>query len=196
MRRALPYLVLAAAVAGVLAGRGRQQVVLRRLDPGVAPPTVAPSPHAARPSRSREPERADAGTTDRGATRRSHLPPSLAGTAPDGQLAVDDSGRLVVTRETRRFFDYFLAAGAEDGAGRARARLVAEVRSRLPARAVPEAIDLLDRYLTYRRRARVAEHAPDAGARERDIETLRSERFTLEERLRVVALDRIRQAER
>src|SRR5207245_9077547 len=36
----------------------------------------------------------------------------------------------------------------------------------------------------------------DAGAGERAIETLRSERFTPEERLRVVALDRIRQAER
>ena len=165
MRRALPYLVLAAAVAGVLARRGRQQMVSRRLDPGVTPLAVAPSPHAARPSRSREPERADAGTPEGGARRRRHLPSSLAGTAPDGQLAIDDGGRLVVTRETRRFFDYFLAAGAEDGAGRARARLVAEVRSRLPARAVPEAIDLLDRYLTYRRRARVAEQAPDAGAR-------------------------------
>ena len=36
----------------------------------------------------------------------------------------------------------------------------------------------------------------DAGARDRAIEALRAERFTPEERLRVVALDRIREAER
>ena len=36
----------------------------------------------------------------------------------------------------------------------------------------------------------------DAGARDRAIETLRAERFTPEERLRVVALDRIRETER
>src|SRR5207253_1639564 len=189
---------------------------------------------------------------------------SLAGTVADGELAVDESGRLVVTRETRRFFDYLLAGGGEEGVGRARARLVAEVRKRLPVSAVPEAIGLLDRYLAYRRRARLAEQALaplrlmqdeerlrasgaspaeiralrersfgaeaadrledldrqraawqrrlddyreardaiarsdslDAGARDRAIETLRAERFTPEERLRVVALDRIREAER
>ncbi|TMA37186.1 MAG: lipase chaperone, partial [Deltaproteobacteria bacterium] len=100
---------------------------------------------------------------------------SLAGTVADGELAVDESGRLVVTRETRRFFDYFLAGGGEEGVGRAKARLVAEVRKRLPVSAVPEAIGLLDRYLAYRRRAWLAEQAPDVGARVSLLHALREQ---------------------
>ena len=170
MRRALPYLLLAAALAGVLASRGRR--VPRRYS---VEHEVAPVAALAPPGRPVEAERGDALGRQGGATARRSLPPSLAGTVADGELAVDESGRLVVTRETRRFFDYFLAGGGEEGVGRARARLVAEVRKRLPVSAVPEAIGLLDRYLAYRRRARLAEQAPDVGARVSLLHALREQ---------------------
>ena len=201
MRRALPYLVLAAAVAAVLAGRNRREPLPRRSDGGMAPLAVARPAHAARPRRPRESAEADTARAERRAARRRRLPSSLAGTAPDGQLAVDDAGRLVVSRETRRFFDYFLAAGAEDGAGRARARVVAEIRSRLPGGAVPEAIDLLDHYLAYRRRARGAEVAGDAAGRLDRLHVLREETlgpdvarafFADEEAAETVAAERTR----
>src|SRR5207237_256335 len=160
VRRALPYLLLAAALAGVLALRGRRVPARYSVEHEVAP-VAALAP----PGRPVEAERGDALGRQGGATARRSLPPSLAGTVADGELAVDESGRLVVTRETRRFFDYFLAGGGEEGVGRAKARLVAEVRKRLPVSAVPEAIGLLDRYLAYRRRAGSGPPPPEAGRR-------------------------------
>ena len=140
--------MLAAALAGVLVWRGRR--------------AASPRPEAAVVSLAAAPPVRDA-VQGGPVAGRAHLPPSLSGTAPDGSLVVDESGRLAVTRETRRFFDYYLAA--EDGPGRARARLAAETRRRLPDGAVPEAIGLLDRYLAYRRRARAAIQVPDTTAR-------------------------------
>src|SRR5438132_14295073 len=124
--------MLAAALAGVLAWRGRHAAASR--------PEAAVVSLAAAPARDAVQGGPVAG--------RAHLPPSLSGTAPDGSLVVDESGRLAVTRETRRFFDYYLAA--EDRPGRARARLAAATRRRLPDGAVPEAIGLRDRYLASR----------------------------------------------
>jgi len=77
---------------------------------------------------------------------------SLAGTQVDGELVADHGGRLVITRETRRVFDYYLTAEGETPAGTIRALVVAEARRALPAGAADEAVALFDRYLEYRAR--------------------------------------------
>jgi len=59
----------------------------------------------------------------------------------------------VVGPDVRRFFDYFLSATGEEPMATIRARIVGELRQRLPLTAANEAIDLLDRYLAYRERA-------------------------------------------
>ncbi len=94
---------------------------------------------------------ARAPTTDKAAPDA--LPASLDGTDVDGALALDAQGRLLVNPETRAFFDYFLTASGEESPGQIRVRIVAAIESRLPPEAARAAIDLLDRYLTYRERA-------------------------------------------
>jgi lipase chaperone LimK len=78
------------------------------------------------------------------------LPGSLQGTDVDGWLGVDDDGHLVVTPGARWFFEYFLSASGEESLEQLRTRIVAEITKRLPAAGARAAIDLLDRYLTYR----------------------------------------------
>src|SRR5439155_20762236 len=103
--------MLAAALAGVLMSRARR--------PAPSHPDAAVVRLVAVPPARQVVQR-------EAIARRRPLPPSLSGTVADGSLAVDESGHLAVSRETRRFFDYYLAA--DDGPGRARARLVAEMR--------------------------------------------------------------------
>jgi lipase chaperone LimK len=86
--------------------------------------------------------------------RPAALPASLEGTDPDGDLRADAAGHLVIDRELRRLFDYFLAASGEEPIATMRARIIAVLRARLPALAADEAIDILDRYLAYREAAR------------------------------------------
>jgi len=81
------------------------------------------------------------------------LSPALRETEVDGELTSDVHSDLVVTPEVRRFFDYFLIASGDVPADALRARVVAEIRRRLPERAAAQAIALFDRYLEYRRRA-------------------------------------------
>jgi len=82
------------------------------------------------------------------------LPASLAGTSVDGALRLDAAGRFAPGPEALVLFDYFLAATGEEPPERIRARIVAEIRRRLPAEAAREAEALLDRYLAYREAAR------------------------------------------
>jgi lipase chaperone LimK len=80
--------------------------------------------------------------------------PSLRGTEVDGALVAGDDGALVVGPDLRRFFDYFLSASGEEEPGVLAQRLRDEVDARLPADAAARARELLERYLTYRERAR------------------------------------------
>ena len=82
------------------------------------------------------------------------LPASLRGTEVDGALPVDANGNLVVGPAVRRFFDYFLSAAGEESEAALQTRLGAEIRARLDGAAAAQALDLLDRYMEYRARAR------------------------------------------
>jgi len=117
-------------------------------------PGAAPAAPAARAGATREP----AVSGDLGP-----LPASLQGTDIDGWLGVDDDGQLVVTPGARWFFDYFLSATGEESSLHIRARIVAELETRLPPAGARQAIDLLDRYLTYRAHVRALQEsgAPD-----------------------------------
>ncbi len=153
MKRRAWFVAVLFGAALVLAGAA---TVLRRTEwrpthrptlPDVTARRVDPLPVMAVQARAA----ARAQTTDKAAS--DVLPASLDGTDVDGALAVDAQGRVLVNPETRAFFDYFLTATGEESPAQIRARIVAAIESRLPRDAAHAAIDLLDRYLTYRDRA-------------------------------------------
>lgn len=115
------------------------------------------------------------------------LPPSFSGTAVDGQLRVDDQGHLLVTEETRRLFDYFLAALGEDSLRQSVDRLQAYITAQLGAPARAEALALLDTYLAYKRELVMLEQSLPAlanmdalRAREEAVRALRAQLFSPE----------------
>lgn len=77
------------------------------------------------------------------------LPRSLVGTEVDGAAQADGAGHLKLDRSLRNLFDYFLSLVGEESPARVRARIVAYLRSHLPASAAAEGVSLLDRYLAY-----------------------------------------------
>ncbi|MES1951712.1 lipase chaperone [Salinisphaera sp. S4-8] len=87
------------------------------------------------------------------------------GTTVDGGVTLDNEGDLVVTRDLRRLFDYFLT-----GIGRAS---LPEIRTRLaghlvvlglPAPAQAQVLAVYDRYMTYRQRVADMGRTPQADA--------------------------------
>jgi lipase chaperone LimK len=109
-----------------------------------------------------------------------HLPRSLRDTDTDGWIGTDDAGQLVVTPGARWFFDYFLSAAGEEPDEEIRARIVAEIEKRLAPTAARQAIDLLDRYLTYRDEVRglqESEPSDDLAQRLADLHRIRIETF-------------------
>ena len=135
-----------------LAGVGALLLVLAyvagsgRPSGGDAAPGVAAAPPAPAP----RPQAAAAGDAGGGAPP---LPASLAGTATDGDLLIDASGRFLPGPEALALFDYFFAASGEEPAERIHARILAEIRRRLAPAAAAEAEALLARYLAYREAA-------------------------------------------
>jgi lipase chaperone LimK len=135
------------ARAAALAGFGALLLLLfvagSEGPPGVpAPASVAAAPPAAPAARAQAPAAAEAAALP--------LPASLEGTTPGGELLLDASGRFLPGPEALSLFDYFFAASGEEPAERIRARIVAEIRRRLPPAAAAEAEALLERYLAYR----------------------------------------------
>jgi lipase chaperone LimK len=144
-----------AAVAETTAARSAASFARGLAPSEAAPPSAAPQPNA---------------------PPLAPLPPSLQGTEVDGELRMDAGGRLIVTPETRAFFDYFLSAAGEESPDRLKARMVDGIHARLPARAAAEAVSLLERYLLYRERAR-AVSTLDPEIRLRHLRDLRREVF-------------------
>jgi lipase chaperone LimK len=78
------------------------------------------------------------------------LPESLRGTEPGGGLFADASGRFVPSREALALFDYYFSASGEEPDDVIRARILAEIRARLPGSAVAGAKAFFAAYLAYR----------------------------------------------
>jgi lipase chaperone LimK len=77
------------------------------------------------------------------------IPPSLVGSDPDGEARLDADGRLWPDHRLRRLFDWHRSAVGELDEMAIRARLRADLASRLPPAAVDEALALYERYLDY-----------------------------------------------
>ena len=108
------------------------------------------------------------------------LPRSLQGADVPGGLGVDADGNLIVAPGVRVLFDHFLSAVGEEPLEVIRGRIIAEIRRRLPPKAQVQAIDLLDRYLEYRERARelyTAGASDNLDARLQQIRDLRRDVF-------------------
>ena len=106
------------------------------------------------------------------------LPTSLEGSEPDGAIAADAAGHLIVDIELRRLFDYFLAATGEEPVATIRDRIIATLRQRLPELAASEAIAILDRYLAYREAVRQSTPARDPAAELDRLHDLRQQMFS------------------
>lgn len=75
------------------------------------------------------------------------LPPSFRGTQPDGGLATDHQGNLLIHHDIRLLFDYFLAGYGEESLDVIAARIRAYIRFHLQEPAATQANQLLDDYL-------------------------------------------------
>ena len=78
---------------------------------------------------------------------------SLAGTTIDGSLKADRNGNLIVSLETRDFFDYFLNTVGEVSPEKSLAEIERLARENLPPQAAEQALVLLDQYLEYKKSA-------------------------------------------
>jgi lipase chaperone LimK len=115
---------------------------------------------------------------------RPELPGSLRDTETDGALAIDGDGELIVAPELRRFFEYFFVASGEEADERIRARIEAEIGAYLSGDPQRRALDLVDRYITYRERGRaLADTASSAELAERAdaLRRLREDSFGAQE---------------
>ncbi|MFN3201502.1 MAG: hypothetical protein ACE366_24075 [Bradymonadia bacterium] len=75
---------------------------------------------------------------------------ALAGTTPDGQLTLDDHGRLRIDEELYTLFDYVLTAEGEAGPEALADKVEQLALTMVPPEAAEEAASIFTRYLTYR----------------------------------------------
>lgn len=115
------------------------------------------------------------------------MPPSVRGTAVDGQLAVDAQGNLLITSQIRHLFDYFLSLVGEESDAVALQRIRAHLAQQLTEPALGQALALLANYLDYQHqladlesRFPVTESLDDLLAREQAVQRLRASLFSRE----------------
>ncbi len=169
MARPQPLVVRGVAVAliagiGVLAG----YLMARRGEPAVAPQaapatTTPASVGVAPPTMPAESPVAPAAAPASGASQvsidrvayahRVLAEGSLRGSTRDGGARVGADGQLVVDRDLRRLFDYFLTLAGELDAAGIRMLVAEDLATQLPAAVVNVALDQFDRYVDYLRRA-------------------------------------------
>ncbi|MGE5651915.1 MAG: lipase secretion chaperone [Bacillota bacterium] len=85
---------------------------------------------------------------------------SMEGTRPDGDAQVTSDKTLVVDRELRNLFEYYLAATGEKPLDAIRAEIERELDQRLPPPLAVQARNLLARYLDYKRELAETEKSP------------------------------------
>src|SRR5690606_30234442 len=121
------------------------------------------------------------------ATKRqpSSLPPSFAGTQVDGQFQLDPAGNLLIDRDIRRIFDYFLSALGSEPLETSVQRLRQHIAQQLVQPAEGQAIALLGRYLDYKRQLLALEQQHSRTA---DLVTMR-DRLAAARQLRARVFD-------
>ena len=77
------------------------------------------------------------------------LPVSLRDTQIDGNLKADANGKLIIDREIRSVFDYFLSATGEEGLDTCVGRIEEYIKLTLPEPAAQKAMAILSDYLEY-----------------------------------------------
>ncbi|MBU2708155.1 hypothetical protein KCM76_19340 [Zooshikella marina] len=82
---------------------------------------------------------------------KAELPEYLLDTSVDGGLPVDSQGQLVVSREIRDLFDYFLSVQGIEPFDQSVNRLKQYIRLQLNSPAVEQALALLEQYLAYKK---------------------------------------------
>jgi lipase chaperone LimK len=167
MARPHPLVVRGIAVAlvagiGVLAGF----LIARRGEPpaALAPPSSATTP--ASPAAATAP--ATSTTAVAGAPASGQTAPaidrvayahrvlaegSLRGSTRDGRAGLGTDGQLLIDRDLRRLFDYYLTLAGELDAAGIRMLVAEDLAQQLPAAVVTVALDQYDRYVDYLRRA-------------------------------------------
>ncbi len=79
------------------------------------------------------------------------LPTSFRGTSVDGSFSVDASGNLLITRDIRNLFDYFLSAVGEEPLQQSLDRLRAYIAAELQEPARGQALALMQQYIDYKK---------------------------------------------
>ena len=77
------------------------------------------------------------------------LPVSLRDTQIDGRLKADANGNLIIDREIRSVFDYFLSAMGEEGIDTSVGRIEEYIKLTLTEPAAQKALSILHEYLEY-----------------------------------------------
>lgn len=106
-----------------------------------------------------------------------HLPSSLIGTTPDGEIERDAQGQLRPTLGLRRLFDYFLSAMGEVDLPAIRAMLRTHVQAQQPSSVVDAVLALFDRYVDYQRARALPAAATDTAAQFAADKALRRQFF-------------------
>lgn len=105
-------------------------------------------------------------STARQTSTKTHdrLPSSFKGTQIDGRIRTDALGRLIIERDIRNLFDYFLASIGEEPLEASVIRLRLYLQAQLPQPGEEQAIRLLGHYLDYKRQLLALErdHAQQA----------------------------------
>ena len=115
------------------------------------------------------------------------MPASVRGTDIDGQLEVDSQGNLIISRQVRHLFDYFLSLVGEEELSQSIARLRHYLTEHLEDPARQQALALLDSYLDYQQQVATLETRfpvtgtlDDLYAREQAVQQLRASLFSRE----------------
>ena len=99
------------------------------LDASTATPALGDPPRATAPMTVTRTAAAVAGTAR---APRADWPASLRDSEPDGAVTLDANGRVIVSRELRRLFDYFLSALGERDVAAIRKSTVLQLLPKLP----------------------------------------------------------------
>ncbi|MER1946243.1 lipase secretion chaperone [Stutzerimonas stutzeri] len=113
------------------------------------------------------------------------LPASFKGTQVDGQFQLDAAGNLIIDRELRQLFDYFLSAIGEEPLKQSIGRLRGQIATQLSEPAKAQALSALNQYLNYKRQLLDFEVAHPRAA---DLAAMR-ERLSAVRALRARVLD-------